>query len=82
MLRLSPPRPDLLVSSIDQDSGFQTPHLPYLGFWTISDLRNLVLVTPTTCKALIDAGYQVTVERSTQRIFDGAIFSPFLLPGR
>lgn len=29
------------------------------------------IVTPTTCKALIDAGYDVTVERSTQRIFDG-----------
>lgn len=28
-------------------------------------------MTPTTCKALIDAGYEVTVERSTQRIFDG-----------
>jgi hypothetical protein len=28
-------------------------------------------VTPTTCKALMDAGYDVTVERSTQRIFDG-----------
>ncbi|KAL4978210.1 hypothetical protein BDW66DRAFT_158301 [Aspergillus desertorum] len=28
-------------------------------------------LTPTTCKALIDAGYEVTVERSTQRIFDG-----------
>lgn len=32
-------------------------------------------MTPTTCKALIDAGYEVTVERSTQRIFDGE-FSP------
>lgn len=31
----------------------------------------LAAVTPTTCKALIDAGYDVTVERSTQRIFDG-----------
>ncbi|KAL4882919.1 hypothetical protein BJY04DRAFT_206804 [Aspergillus karnatakaensis] len=29
-------------------------------------------LTPTTCKALIDAGYEVTVERSTQRIFDGS----------
>lgn len=34
-------------------------------------------VTPTTCKALIDAGYDLTVERSTQRIFDG--MSPFSL---
>lgn len=33
-------------------------------------------VTPTTCKALIDAGYDVTVERSTQRIFDGLFTSP------
>ncbi|KAL4739698.1 hypothetical protein BDV11DRAFT_204935 [Aspergillus similis] len=31
-------------------------------------------LTPTTCKALIDAGYEVTVERSTQRIFDGKTF--------
>lgn len=28
-------------------------------------------VTPTTAKALIDAGYDVTVERSKQRIFEG-----------
>jgi NAD/NADP transhydrogenase alpha subunit len=28
-------------------------------------------LTPTTCKALMDAGFEVTVERSTQRIFDG-----------
>jgi alanine dehydrogenase len=27
-------------------------------------------LTPTTTKALIDAGYQVNVERSPQRIFD------------
>ncbi|PYI17287.1 cysteine proteinase [Aspergillus violaceofuscus CBS 115571] len=32
-------------------------------------------LTPTTCKALIDAGYEVTVERSTQRIFDDAEFT-------
>ncbi|RJE19181.1 saccharopine dehydrogenase [Aspergillus sclerotialis] len=32
-------------------------------------------LTPTTCKALIDAGYQVTVERSTQRIFDDKEFA-------
>ena len=31
------------------------------------------LVTPTTTKALLDAGYKVTVERSTQRIFDGML---------
>ncbi|KAL6235556.1 hypothetical protein BDW75DRAFT_230176 [Aspergillus navahoensis] len=31
-------------------------------------------LTPTTCKALIDAGYEVTVERSTQRIFDGKTY--------
>ena len=33
---------------------------------------NINLVTPTTCKALLDAGYQVTVERSKQRIFEGS----------
>ncbi|PLN82404.1 putative saccharopine dehydrogenase Lys1 [Aspergillus taichungensis] len=32
-------------------------------------------LTPTTTKALIDAGYQVTVERSTQRIFDDQEFA-------
>ncbi|PYI10120.1 cysteine proteinase [Aspergillus sclerotiicarbonarius CBS 121057] len=32
-------------------------------------------LTPTTCKALIDAGYDVTVERSTQRIFDDEEFA-------
>ncbi|RAK72758.1 bifunctional saccharopine dehydrogenase/ubiquitin carboxyl-terminal hydrolase [Aspergillus fijiensis CBS 313.89] len=32
-------------------------------------------LTPTTCKALIDAGYEVTVERSTQRIFDDEEFA-------
>lgn len=33
-------------------------------------------MTPTTCKKLLDAGYQVTVERSTQRIFDGWFLVP------
>lgn len=32
-------------------------------------------LTPTTCKALLDAGYQVTVERSKQRIFEDEEFS-------
>ncbi|KAL4816283.1 hypothetical protein BDW67DRAFT_175755 [Aspergillus spinulosporus] len=32
-------------------------------------------LTPTTCKALIDAGYEVTVERSTQRIFNDDEFA-------
>ncbi|KAL4795578.1 hypothetical protein BDV19DRAFT_378781 [Aspergillus venezuelensis] len=32
-------------------------------------------LTPTTCKALIDAGYEVTIERSTQRIFDDEEFA-------
>lgn len=36
-------------------------------------------MTPTTCKALIDAGYDVTVERSTQRIFEG-MFQPKKTP--
>jgi NAD/NADP transhydrogenase alpha subunit len=32
-------------------------------------------VTPTTAKALLDAGYEVRVERSTQRIFDDKEFA-------
>lgn len=32
-------------------------------------------LTPTTAKALIDAGYKVNVERSPQRIFDDEEFS-------
>lgn len=32
-----------------------------------------LIVTPTTTKALLDAGYKVTVERSTQRIFEGTM---------
>ncbi|KAJ5386013.1 Saccharopine dehydrogenase [Penicillium cosmopolitanum] len=37
-------------------------------------------LTPTTCKALMDAGYDVTVERSTQRIFDDEEFSKIGAP--
>ncbi|CAI7667171.1 unnamed protein product [Penicillium bialowiezense] len=37
-------------------------------------------VTPTTCKALIDAGYDVTVERSTQRIFEDEEFAKIGAP--
>ncbi|BCS22468.1 saccharopine dehydrogenase (NAD+, L-lysine-forming) [Aspergillus puulaauensis] len=37
-------------------------------------------LTPTTCKALIDAGYEVTVERSTQRIFDDEEFTKIGAP--
>ncbi|KAJ5989483.1 Saccharopine dehydrogenase [Penicillium waksmanii] len=37
-------------------------------------------LTPTTCKALMDAGYEVTVERSTQRIFDDEEFSKIGAP--
>jgi saccharopine dehydrogenase (NAD+, L-lysine-forming) len=44
------------------------PHIDAMAVLTHS-LR--FVVTPTTCKALMDAGYDVTVERSTQRIFDG-----------
>lgn len=36
-------------------------------------IDSFFIVTPTTCKKLIDAGYEVTVERSTQRIFEGTI---------
>ncbi|KAJ9200179.1 hypothetical protein DTO166G4_3858 [Paecilomyces variotii] len=32
-------------------------------------------LTPTTCKALVDAGYDVTVEKSTQRIFEDEEFA-------
>lgn len=32
-------------------------------------------MTPTTAKALIDAGYTVRVERSVQRIFDDEEFA-------
>lgn len=32
-------------------------------------------LTPFTCKALLDAGYDVTVERSKQRIFDDSEFA-------
>ena len=32
--------------------------------------QNRSALTPTTTKALIDAGYKVNVERSPQRIFD------------
>ncbi|KAJ5094103.1 Saccharopine dehydrogenase [Penicillium angulare] len=37
-------------------------------------------LTPTTCKALMDAGYDVTVERSTQRIFDDEEFAAIGAP--
>ncbi|RDH20090.1 cysteine proteinase [Aspergillus niger ATCC 13496] len=37
-------------------------------------------LTPTTCKALMDAGYEVTVERSTQRIFDDEDFAKIGAP--
>jgi saccharopine dehydrogenase (NAD+, L-lysine forming) len=33
-------------------------------------LEHRSALTPTTTKALIDAGYKVNVERSPQRIFD------------
>lgn len=31
-------------------------------------------LTPTTAKKLIDAGFEISVERDTQRIFDDAEF--------
>ncbi|PYH92593.1 cysteine proteinase [Aspergillus ellipticus CBS 707.79] len=37
-------------------------------------------LTPTTCKVLMDAGYKVTVERSTQRIFDDEDFAKIGAP--
>lgn len=36
----------------------------------IADIADRSALTPTTTKALIDAGYKVNVERSPQRIFD------------
>jgi len=36
----------------------------------IADTADRSALTPTTTKALIDAGYKVNVERSPQRIFD------------
>ena len=37
-------------------------------------LEHRSALTPTTAKALIDAGYTVRVERSPERIFDGSEF--------
>lgn len=37
-------------------------------------LEHRSALTPTTTKALIDAGYKVNVERSPQRIFDDEDF--------
>jgi saccharopine dehydrogenase (NAD+, L-lysine forming) len=37
-------------------------------------LEHRSALTPTTTKALIDAGYKVNVERSPQRIFDDEEF--------
>lgn len=35
-------------------------------------------LTPTTAKKLIDAGFQITVERDEQRIFDDAEFEAYV----
>ena len=37
-------------------------------------LEHRSALTPTTAKALIDAGYTVRVERSSERIFDDSEF--------
>ena len=42
-------------------------HLLHLA---IADAADRSALTPTTTKALIDAGYKINVERSPQRIFD------------
>lgn len=39
-------------------------------------ILNLLVVTPTTTKALLDAGYDVSVEKSSQSIFDGVSILP------
>lgn len=36
-------------------------------------------LTPTTAKKLIDAGFEITVERDQQRIFDDAEFEAYVL---
>lgn len=40
----------------------------------IADITDRSALTPTTTKALIDAGYKVNVERSPQRIFEDEEF--------
>lgn len=35
-------------------------------------------LTPTTAKKLIDAGFQISVERDEQRIFDDAEFEAYV----
>lgn len=49
---------------------------------SLIDMRSIVTeelhtVTPTTAKALLDAGYEVHVERSMQRIFDDEEFEKY-----
>lgn len=36
-------------------------------------------LTPTTAKQLIDAGFEITVERDDQRIFDDAEYEAYVL---
>lgn len=42
------------------------------NFWL-----NNYIVTPTTAKALLDAGYKVHIERSVQRIFEDKEFEKY-----
>lgn len=42
--------------------------------------EELYTVTPTTAKALLNAGYEVHVERSMQRIFDDEEFEKYNPP--
>lgn len=37
-------------------------------------------LTPTTAKKLIDAGFEITVERDEQRIFDDSEFEAYVPP--
>jgi len=37
-------------------------------------------LTPTTAKKLIDAGFEITVERDEQRIFDDEEFERYTFP--
>ena len=46
-------------------------HLNAIHLWiTVADIADRSALTPTATKILIDAGYKVNVERSSQRVFD------------
>jgi saccharopine dehydrogenase (NAD+, L-lysine-forming) len=57
------------------DQSARTPVCSYVSPSVEVPLANSPRVTPTTTKALIEAGYKVNVERSPLRIFDDSEFS-------